>query len=90
LLVDRWSYTDAGVRDRTHLRVFTRRSLESFVRANGLEFIELHRNHRLFEDQTHISRVGAVVTRISNVTLARWVFPELLAFQYVAVAVKPR
>src|SRR3954451_15256611 len=25
---DRWSYTDAGVRDRPHLRIFPRRSLE--------------------------------------------------------------
>ncbi len=89
LILDRWSYSDAGVRDRTHLRVFTRYSLESFVRTSGLELIELHRNHRLLEDQTHIGRVGAIATRISNATLARWMFPELLAFQYVAVAGKP-
>jgi 2-polyprenyl-3-methyl-5-hydroxy-6-metoxy-1,4-benzoquinol methylase len=89
LIVDRWSYTDAGVRDRTHLRVFTRYSVEQFVKHNGLELIEIGRNHRLIEDQSEIGRLGAVATRISNATLARWVFPELLAFQYVVVAAHP-
>ena len=88
LLFDRWQYTDAGVRDRTHLRVFTRHSLEQFVKSNGLELLELHRNHRLLEDQSEIGRLGALATRISNATLARWAFPELLAFQYVVVAAK--
>ena len=36
LLVDRWSYTDAGVRDRTHLRVFTRRSALRMIEDSGL------------------------------------------------------
>jgi 2-polyprenyl-3-methyl-5-hydroxy-6-metoxy-1,4-benzoquinol methylase len=90
LVVDRWSYADAGVRDRTHLRVFTRYSVEQFVTQNGLELLELRRNHRLIEDQSEIGRLGAVATRISNATLARWAFPELLAFQYVVVAAKPR
>lgn len=88
LLVDRWSYTEAGVRDRTHLRVFTRYSLEQFIKRNGLELLELHRNHRLIEDQSEIGRLAAVVTRVSNATVARWILPELLAFQYVAVTVK--
>ena len=89
LLADRWSYTDAGVRDRTHLRVFTRYSVEHFVKHNGLELVEIHRNHRLIEDQSKIGRLGAAATRASNATLARWIFPELLAFQYVVVAAKP-
>lgn len=89
LIFDRWKYTDAGIRDRTHLRVFTRYSVEQFVIRNGLDLQRLQRNFRLIEDQSQIGRLGAVATRISNVTLARWVFPELLAFQYVVLATKP-
>lgn len=89
LVADRWSYTDSGVRDRTHLRVFTRYSVEQFVKHNGLALVAIHRNHRLIEDQSKIGRLGAVATRVSNATLARWVFPELLAFQYIVVAEKP-
>ncbi|MDA8067654.1 MAG: class I SAM-dependent methyltransferase [Actinomycetota bacterium] len=89
LVFDRWQYTEAGVRDRTHLRVFTRYSLEQFIRRNGLDLLEFHRNHRLIEDQSHIGRAGALATRLSNATLARWIFPELLSFQYVALASKP-
>jgi 2-polyprenyl-3-methyl-5-hydroxy-6-metoxy-1,4-benzoquinol methylase len=89
LIVDRWSYTDAGVRDRTHLRVFTRHSLLAFVRRNGLELEQLGRNLRLIEDQSQIGRLGALATRISNATLGRWVAPDLLAYQYVVLAQKP-
>jgi hypothetical protein len=89
LILDRWEYTDSGVRDRTHLRVFTRHSLEQFLVRHGLELEELRRNSRLIEDQSDIGKLGAVLTRVSNATLARWVFPELLAYQYVARARKP-
>jgi 2-polyprenyl-3-methyl-5-hydroxy-6-metoxy-1,4-benzoquinol methylase len=90
LILDRWAYTDAGVRDRTHLRVFTRHSLLRFIEANGLELTQLNRNQRLIEDQSHIGRLGAVATRLSNATLGRWLTPELLTYQYVALARKPR
>lgn len=89
LIFDRWSYANAGVRDRTHLRVFTRYSVEQFIKRNGLELRQLRRNSRLIEDQSQIGRFGAVATRISNATLARWIFRELLAFQYVVLATKP-
>ncbi len=89
LVFDRWAYTDSGVRDRTHLRVFTRRSLEEFLRRNGLELQHLHRNLRLIDDQSQIGRIGAAATRLSNATLGRWVAPDLLAYQYVALARKP-
>lgn len=89
LILDRWAYTDAGVRDRTHLRVFTRYSLLHFLEANGLELSALHRNLRLIEDQSQIGRIGAAATRLSNATLGRWVAPELLTYQYVALARKP-
>jgi 2-polyprenyl-3-methyl-5-hydroxy-6-metoxy-1,4-benzoquinol methylase len=84
LIFDRWSYTDSGVRDQTHLRIFTRRSLIRMLEQAGLDVEHVRRNPRLIEDQSEIGRLGAAATRISNATLAR-VFRDLMAFQYVAV-----
>ena len=85
LLRDRWAYTDSGVRDRTHLRIFTRRSLQDLLRGSGLAVERLTRNQRLFEDQSRITRAGVVATRLALATLGH-VFTDLLAYQYVAVA----
>lgn len=85
LLIDRWAYTDSGVRDRTHLRIFTRRSLLALLAAAGLELEHLVRSYRLLEDQSHIGRVGAAATHVVR-ALAPWLAPDLFAFQYVAVA----
>jgi SAM-dependent methyltransferase len=86
LAVDRWSYTDAGVRDRTHLRIFTRRSLERMLGRHRLVIERMERNYRLLEDQSEIGRLGALATRIARRTVAPRLFPDLMAFQYVVVA----
>jgi 2-polyprenyl-3-methyl-5-hydroxy-6-metoxy-1,4-benzoquinol methylase len=85
LIFDRWEYTDSGVRDRTHLRVFTRRSLERMLATHGLEVERLVRRFRLLDDQSRIGRIGALATRVARVTVGR-VFRDLMAYQYVAVA----
>lgn len=85
LLRDRWQYTDSGIRDRTHLRIFTRRSLQDLLRGAGLQVERLQRNQRLFEDQSRITRAGVVAHRLALATVGR-VFRDLMAFQYVAVA----
>jgi 2-polyprenyl-3-methyl-5-hydroxy-6-metoxy-1,4-benzoquinol methylase len=85
LIFDQWSYTDAGIRDRTHLRIFTKRSLLRMLQNAGLEVEHLGRNYRLVEDQSEIGRTGAVATRIAKRTIAPWFFRNLMAFQYVAV-----
>jgi len=86
LLFDRWAYTDAGIRDRTHLRVFTRRSLVRMLVAQGLAVERLERNYRLSEAPSEIGRVGAVAPRVARRTVAPWLFPDLMAFQYIVVA----
>ena len=86
LAADRWEYADHGVRDRTHLRIFTRRSLLAMLARHGLEPEALRRNHRLLDDQTQIGRAGALATRAVVATLARWPLRDLLAYQYVVVA----
>ena len=86
LLVDRWSYTDSGVRDRTHLRIFTRHSLLVLIADVGLTVEQFHRNYRLIEDQSRIGRLGVLATRVVRATLAPWLFSDLLAFQYLVSA----
>lgn len=86
LAFDRWEYGERGVLDRTHLRIFTRRSLLRMLAAHGLQVERLERNSRLLDDQSEISRAGALATRVARVTIARWPFGDLLAYQYVAVA----
>lgn len=86
LIFDRWSYTDAGVRDRTHLRIFTRRSLVSMLADHGLAVEKLVRRYRLLDDQSHVGRIGALATRFIQRILGPWVFRDLMAYQYIAVA----
>ena len=76
LVFDRWSYTDAGIRDRTHLRIFTRRSLLATLAAENLEVERLERNYRLVEDQSNIGRLGAVATRVARATFAPRLFGD--------------
>jgi 2-polyprenyl-3-methyl-5-hydroxy-6-metoxy-1,4-benzoquinol methylase len=85
LATDRWAYTDAGVRDRTHLRIFTGRSLVRMLRGHGLTVECLERNYRLFEDQSEIGRAGALATRVARRTIAPLV-GDLMAYQHIAVA----
>lgn len=86
LIVDRWSYSDHGIRDRTHLRIFTRRSLEAMLASCSLIVERLERNYRLVEDQSEIGRLGSIATRLARLTIAPCLFPDLMAFQYVAIA----
>jgi 2-polyprenyl-3-methyl-5-hydroxy-6-metoxy-1,4-benzoquinol methylase len=88
LIVDRWAYTEHGVRDRTHVRIFTRRSLLRMLDEHGLRLESLHRNQRLIDDQSNIGRLGAVATRVARATIGH-VARDLMAYQYVAVARKP-
>ena len=86
LIADRWAYADSGVRDRTHLRIFTRTSLQRMLARHGLRIERLNRNFRLVEDQSEIGRAGALATRVARATIAPALFPDLMAFQYVALA----
>jgi 2-polyprenyl-3-methyl-5-hydroxy-6-metoxy-1,4-benzoquinol methylase len=86
LAFDRWSYTNSGVRDGTHLRIFTRRSLERLLREHGLEVERLERNYRLLDDQSNVGRVGALASRVTRRTIAPALFRDLMAYQYIAVA----
>ncbi len=89
LLVDRWEYADHGVRDRTHLRIFTRRSLERMIVSHGLVIERIERNFRLLDDQSQIGKFGATATRLARATIAPLLFRDLMAYQYLVVARRP-
>ena len=42
LLAGRFQYRDTGLLDRTHIRFFTRETINEFVRSNGFEIQEIH------------------------------------------------
>lgn len=86
LVLDRWAYTASGVRDRTHLRIFTRHSLGALLRRHQLAPERWHRNFRLFEDQSSIGALGAVATRLLRRFVAPKLAPELFTYQYVVVS----
>ena len=85
LALNRWSYTDTGVRDRTHLRIFTSGSLEQMLAAHGLALERVERNYRLFDDQSRIGRAGELATRVARRTLAPLIFRDLMAYQLIVV-----
>jgi 2-polyprenyl-3-methyl-5-hydroxy-6-metoxy-1,4-benzoquinol methylase len=86
LALNRWSYADSGVRDRTHLRIFTRTSLERLLADHDLTVERMERNYRLFEDQSRLGRTGALATRVARGSFGPLLFPDLLAYQFIAVA----
>ena len=42
LLAGKFQYRDTGLLDRTHIRFFTRQTIEEFVRDNGFQVQEIH------------------------------------------------
>jgi SAM-dependent methyltransferase len=77
----RWEYTDEGILDRTHVRFFTRRSLEGLFAAGGL----------VLENATGINGTGSLAFRLVNLlTLGRWADMRWLQFACVARAAGER
>lgn len=74
LLRGRWTYTRAGPMDVTHLRWFTRSSLEALLAQAG---------YRVLEDHSHLPRGKA---RIAD-RLTRGRLRHLLVWRHVVVAV---
>ena len=78
LLVGRWRYTDRGILDRTHTRLFTRKTLVETVEGAGYRVVTL-------DHTTPVPVVGTpAVERIAH-AVAR-VRPSLFAYQHLLVA----
>jgi hypothetical protein len=78
LLAGRWRYTERGILDRTHLHLFTRRTLVETLRRGGYRVVEL-------DFTVPVPVVGTPgVERIAH-ALGR-LRPTLFAYQFVAAA----
>jgi 2-polyprenyl-3-methyl-5-hydroxy-6-metoxy-1,4-benzoquinol methylase len=81
LLAGRWRYTDRGILDRSHLHLFTKKTLEEMLDRAGYRIVE-------FDVTAPVPVVGSgLMERLAH-ALAR-VRPSLLAYQFV-VAATPR
>ena len=70
----RWEYQDEGLLDRTHVRFFTRRSMETLFKSSGYEI------ERIEAINLSDGKSGAILK------LGRSWAEEFRAFQYVVVA----
>jgi len=73
-----WPYRDRGIHDRTHLRFFTRKNIQTLFQGEGLRIQQWDVNYRLLERPHPINRYAS-----------RLAWPGLrnfLAFQYLVVA----
>jgi 2-polyprenyl-3-methyl-5-hydroxy-6-metoxy-1,4-benzoquinol methylase len=78
LLRGTWPYRPRGIHDRTHLRFFARRNVETLFAQAGLRILRLERNYRLIEHSHPANR------------FSRWVaapgLRDLLTFQFLVLA----
>jgi 2-polyprenyl-3-methyl-5-hydroxy-6-metoxy-1,4-benzoquinol methylase len=72
----KWEYAREGLMDRTHLRFFTRSSIEQLLRGAGYEVVKVHRPS-LEEGRARL------VNRLTG-----GLFSEFLTFQYIVSARK--
>jgi SAM-dependent methyltransferase len=85
LLQGTWDYRPWGLLDRTHLRFFTKRSIEALVEQAGLVTTELRRVRiPAFESELAVPR-DSVPTAVVDHVLAD---PEAETYQYVLAAIK--
>jgi 2-polyprenyl-3-methyl-5-hydroxy-6-metoxy-1,4-benzoquinol methylase len=78
LLAGRWRYTDRGILDRTHTRLFTRKTLVELVSDAGYRVVQL-------DHTAPVPLVGApLVERVAH-AIAR-IRPSLFAYQLLVVA----
>ena len=80
LLAGRWRYTDRGILDRTHVHLFTKKSLEEALDKAGYWIVE-------FEVTAPVPIGGSTIERAAH-AIAH-LRPSLLAYQFV-VAASPR
>jgi len=81
LLAGRWRYSDRGILDRTHVHLFTKKTLEHTLEAAGFRIVEL-------DLTAPVPGIGTpLVERVAHA--AARLRPSLLAYQFV-VAATPR
>lgn len=74
----RWDYQDSGLLDRTHLRFFTRHSVEKLVEGTGMSIESWHTNRDQYTGSRQL--VSNVLKKFVN---------DIDICQYIVVARKP-
>jgi 2-polyprenyl-3-methyl-5-hydroxy-6-metoxy-1,4-benzoquinol methylase len=78
LLAGRWRYTDRGILDRTHTRLFTKRTLVEALELAGYRIVELDFTVPVpYVGTPKVERVAHAVGHVR---------PQLLAYQFLVAA----
>jgi 2-polyprenyl-3-methyl-5-hydroxy-6-metoxy-1,4-benzoquinol methylase len=75
-----WPYRERGIHDKSHLRFFALRNIKEMFQDSGLTIVKVVRKYRLIERPHRLNKIS----RWFAVPLLR----DLLAFQYLIVAIK--
>jgi SAM-dependent methyltransferase len=86
LIFNRWGYRESGILDKTHLRFFTLPTIREMLEEAGYRIERVERKYRLFEDQSRIGRIGALVSRLFCRFVAPLPWRHFFTFQYLVVA----
>jgi 2-polyprenyl-3-methyl-5-hydroxy-6-metoxy-1,4-benzoquinol methylase len=78
LLMGRWRYTDRGILDRTHTKLFTRRTLLETLRDAGFRVTD-------FDYTVPVPRIGTPRTESAAYAIGR-LRPSFFAYQFVVAA----
>lgn len=85
LLFGRFDYTERGILDRTHCRLFTRRTFETLIRDCGFEVEARVSSPIPFENIfVNAPRLAALVNALYMLFV--WIWPSLFAYQTILTA----
>ena len=88
LLNGYWEYEDAGILDRTHLRFFTRRSIEEMIREVQLKLTRLERHFPKITPDLG-SQLEDYIARLTALPGLTVTADDLRTYQYYVRAVRP-
>lgn len=83
LLLGSFDYERVGIMDETHLRFFTKKTLQEFIKQAGLKLVELEYSSD-FGQLPFVGRIAKKMPKIMQYKLTKS-FPGLLAVQLIAV-----
>lgn len=83
LLANRFDYDDEGLLDRTHLRFFTRRSLDAFLREHGFFAWEWHAVLKPLHESEFRTRLETLPAPLASLLEST---PQALVYQWVVAA----
>ena len=88
LLFGNFDYNSSGIRDATHLRWFTRKTLEKFLQAQGMEIVEFRHSSGFYTPDYDIFPWNRLPTKLRGkiIHAGTRFFPLLFGCQHVVKA----